>query len=41
MGSEYGIELWQEQGAQPLEAGVLCPGPPDLWCSPDPFQPET
>lgn len=25
---------------QPLETCVLCPGPPDLWCSPDPFQPE-
>lgn len=25
---------------QPPEACVLCPGPPDLWCSPDSFQPE-
>lgn len=28
------------QGFPPLEACALCPGPPDLWCSPDPFQPE-
>lgn len=28
------------EGAPPPEACALCPGLPDLWCSPDPFQPE-
>lgn len=33
-------KAFHPQGAPPREACALCPGPPDLWCSPDPFQPE-